>query len=554
MAFLRKITNREGKIYLSCVESYRLNGKMKQRTIKNFGRLDLLKLEDSSPEATAKVWVEEYNNSKSEMIISKTLSTMQVRDNPFRNIGHYLLTSIYKHLDISKVIFNYSKNRRYKYDLDKILQLLVFMRIFEPASKSATVDRQRELFGDWNISQNDMDRALDHFPKIKQEIQLAMHKSISKNIGRTATLVFYDVTNYYFETDIQDDIRKRGPSKEHRPKPIVQMGLFMDSKGIPISYELFEGNCVDPKTYIPAIEQVKKQFGIERIVTVADKAMNSMNNVTDAYLKGDGWVFSSKFRGRRGAPKDLQNFALDEKGWKYNSDNSFASKSMIRQRKLANAEMVDEKVLVTWRRKYAVREKHKRLEVLKVAQKMTKSEIERQLLGKGIKKFLQATDPETGEKVSLRGLYGVNLEQIEFDEQFDGMNIIVTSEVNMKDEDILNAYGQLNKIEDCFRVTKTSLNTRPVYVWTKEHIEAHFLTCFIALVIMKLLHYKLGGEYSIGKIIEGVKSLRAREFGKGYYETEANEDACNSLAAFNVNFSAELQKLTSIKELKTLGF
>lgn len=167
-----------------------------------------------------------------------------------------------------------------------------------------------------------------------------MHRSIAKNVGRVGALVFYDVTNYYFETDLDDEpvkmdgvtipaFRKRGPSKEKRPNPIVQMGLFMDTNGIPIAFQLFPGNCVDVKTYLPAVEQVKKQFGIERIVVVTDKGMNSKNNITETLDNEDGYLFSQKIRGTRGAPKDIQDFALDPEGWMTNEKETFAKKSMI---------------------------------------------------------------------------------------------------------------------------------------------------------------------------------------------------------------------------------
>ena len=140
---------------------------------------------------------------------------------------------------------------------------------------------------------------------------------------------------YYFETDIPDEeeisedgevlkvgLRRRGPSKEHRPKPIVQLGLFMDTNGIPISYKLFRGNQTDPVTYLPAVEEVKKQFGIERIIVVADKAMNSKTNVSSMLEQGDGWLFSQKHRGKRGAPKDIQERILDSEGWLFNTDET----------------------------------------------------------------------------------------------------------------------------------------------------------------------------------------------------------------------------------------
>ncbi|HFU4056235.1 TPA: IS1634 family transposase, partial [Streptococcus suis] len=201
---------------------------------------------------------------------------------------------------------------------------------------------------------------------------------------------------------IKVGLRRRGPSKEHRPKPIVQLGLFMDTNGIPISYKLFRGNQTDPVTYLPAVEEVKKQFGIERIVVVADKAMNSRTNVSAMLEQGDGWLFSQKHRGKRGAPKDIQEEILDPEGWHFNAEGTFAKKSYIRSRKLGTgkgSQMIKEKVVITWSKKYADRERIRRDGALEYASHLTNAELFRQTSKKGGKKYLDLSylDKETGE-------------------------------------------------------------------------------------------------------------------------------------------------------------
>ncbi|HFI0696277.1 TPA: IS1634 family transposase, partial [Streptococcus suis] len=229
---------------------------------------------------------------------------------PDKSYGWMVLDGLFEELELS----HFLKSRPHKadYDLVQVLKLLVFQRILHPNSKLATYASQGDLFGDWSVSRNAIYRSLDLLNSLKEDLQLHLHKEVSRLTKREARLVFYDVTNYYFETDIPDSeevsesgtilkegLRRRGPSKEHRPKPIVQLGLFMDTNGIPISYKLFRGNQTDPVTYLPAVEEVKKQFGIERIVVVADKAMNSQNNVSAMEKQGDGWIFSQKHRGKR---------------------------------------------------------------------------------------------------------------------------------------------------------------------------------------------------------------------------------------------------------------
>jgi hypothetical protein len=378
--------------------------------------------------------------------------------------------------------------------------------------------------------------------------------------GRTGYLAFYDVTNYYFESDLDDPdtlqdgtkvllnktqqrqagiasdqiaergLRKRGPSKEYRRNPIIQLGLFMDSGGIPISYELFPGNETDPLTYVPAIEQVKRQFGLERIITVADKAMNSQDNIAAAIRRGDGWLFSQKVRGKTGVPKDIQEFALSPEGWEFNENMTVAKKSMIRPRKLDNrrqGQIVKEKVLVIWREAYAVREKKRRDSALDYATALTNPERFRRTMRAGGKRYLKMTliDVKTGAKVVAHPLLGIDQETVDYDAQFDGLSVMTTSETAMSDEAIIAAYGELGKIEDCFRVSKSELRTRPVFVWTKEHIEAHFLTCFIALTILRYLQYRLGYRYSPRRIIDALVSFFGEFWAQGYWNTFSNNDA-----------------------------
>ncbi len=568
MAYIKLNKNREGKDYVYLVEGYRKDGKVKHRTLKSFGKLEDLQKDNPNILEELKQQAKDglLHDNKIKTFDVTFDSSSQINDS-LQNYSWLLLDNIYNSLDISSVISKYSKSRKFEYDINHVLKLLVYSRILNPCSKSKTVEYQKQLFGDWNIKQNDMDRSLDHLFKLKNDIQLSMHSSICSSTSRTGTLVFYDVTNYYFETDIDivDDndeiiekgIRRRGPSKERRRKPIVQMGLFMDSNGIPISYELFPGNQTDPITYLPAIEQVKKQFGIERIVTVADKAMNSKGNVSETNENNDGWIFSQKVRGSRGVAKDIQNFALSESGWCYNNDLSFAMKSMIRERKLADGNKVKEKVLVTWSKKYAIREKIRRDGAIEYASKLTNAELFRMTSKKGGKRYLvqKVLDERTGEYVEMHPFIHLDLELAKEDEKYDGLNAIVTSEVEMSNEDILDNYRQLHKIEDCFRVTKTDLKTRPIYVWTKEHIEAHFLTCYIALTLMRMLQYKTDYEFSAGSIQEGLQSGVCNELGKGYWQINANNTLIEIHKKLRIEFTNKYEKYEKIKTYcKKVGF
>lgn len=567
MAYIKVIKNREGKQHVYLVEGYREGDKVKQRKLHTYGRLD--KLEEDEPgilERLRKEAKEGKLTEETEEQIEVVYDINAPMNEPDKIYGWKIIDSIYKELEIDKFLEKYEDKRR-KDKLTEILKLLIIQRILKPDSKISNYRAQEELYGEWNVELRGIYRSLDKLSEIKEELQQHLHKKITKLTNRTATLVFYDVTNYYFETDkieklqyqakeneeakikFEKELRRKGPSKEHRPNPIVQLGLFMDTNGIPISYKLFRGNQTDPVTYLPAIEEVKKQFGIERLIVVADKAMNSEKNVTYMAENNDGWIFSQKHRGKRGAPKEIQDYILSDEGWEINEEMTFAKKSYIRTRSIGK-DTVKEKVLVTWQKSYADREKRRREGALDYAKKLTQPQLYRLTSKKGGKKYLEVRliDPTTGEILPYKPNITIDEEQVNFDAQFDGINVIVTSELDMKDEDMMEAYHELSEIEDCFRVTKSQLETRPVYVRLPEHIQGHFLTCFIALIHIRLLQYKIKRKMSSERIIEALKTARVTKLNQGYYRLQQSKDMTLLNELLGINWNKGIVKHEKLKK------
>lgn len=566
MAYIRKMKNKEGRIYVYLVEGYRENGKVKSRILKKYGYLN--ELEAQEPRIFEKLKKEA---KEGKLVDKKILDVSFSLDVPIyapdKSYGWKILDDIFNTLALDKFFKSHQRNRL-KTDISKVTKLLVFQRILNPSSKFATVFSQTDLFGDWNIPINSVYRYLEELDALKEDIQNYLHKQICKLRNRTASLVFYDVTNYYFETDTLDEIktdgtgkilteglRQRGPSKEHRPKPIIQLGLFMDMEGIPISYKLFRGNQTDPITYLPAVKEVKKRFGIERMIVVADKAMNSKTNVSKMFEQGDGWLFSQKHRGKRGAPKDIQDKILETEGWQFNEEMTFAKKSYLRQRKLGNKKddpVVKEKVLITWSKKYADREKIRRDGALEYASKLTNAELFRQTSKKGGKKYLDVTycNPETGEILPYSPIICIDQEEVDFDAQFDGINVLVTSEIDMSDERILESYKELSKIEDCFRITKTDLESRPVYVHKETRIQGHFLTCFLALMHLRLLQNRINWQLSTEKLIIAMNSAKATKIKDGYYRLQENAEMKELNKLLGIDWKKGIVKL---EELNNYG-
>ena len=539
MAFIKTTTNKEGRTHVYLVEGYRKDGKVRQRILKKYGLLDELEVEE--PDILERLKREAKEGLLTEpQFFQVSYDLLYPMNEVDQSYGWMVLDNLFEELKLTE--FLKTVKSKSEYDLAQVLKLLVFQRVLNPDSKLSTYASQVNLFGHWEISLNAIYRSLDKLDTLKEKLLLHLHKEASRMTKREARLVFYDVTNYYFETDIPDEtvvsvdgeilkegLRRRGPSKEHRPKPIVQLGLFMDTNGIPISYKLFRGNQTDPITYLPAVEEVKKQFGIERIVVVADKAMNSSYNISEMIHQKDGWLFSQKHRGRRGASKELQTQILNPNDWQFNKELTFAKKSYLRERKLGtkkDSPLVKEKVLITWSKKYADRERIRREGALEYASQLTNAELFRQTSKKGGKKYLDLhyLDEKTGELKPFSPLVTIDHEQVDFDAQFDGVNVLVTSEVGMTDEEMLEAYKELAKIEDCFRITKTELESRPVYVWTENHIQAHFLTCFIALIHLRLLQHQINWKMSPRRIANALNSAKATRLQDNYYRLQESPD------------------------------
>ncbi|MBY4797676.1 IS1634 family transposase [Collinsella sp. AGMB00827] len=329
-----------------------------------------------------------------------------------------------------------------------------------------------------------------------------MNRSIAKGCTRDLSSVYYDVTNYYFEIDTEDSLRRRGVSKEHRKSPIVQMGLLQDGRGIPIAYRIFPGNTSDSKTMIPTLQDLKCDYGLERVVTVADKGLNCSENIAATLATKDGFVFSQSLRATK-SDNELKAWVLDEAGYTARSDFKMKSKQGVKTIHLkaqdtadntAKDVVVEVKYVAFWSRKYAERARRERARVIEKAKALIANPgAYTRATSFGAAKYVRGLhfDTATGEIADARAL-ALDTKAIAQAEALDGYYLIVTSETSWSAEQIIDTYRELWRIEESFKITKSELVARPVYVWTPAHIEAHFLTCYIALVILRLLQWASG--------------------------------------------------------------
>ena len=386
-----------------------------------------------------------------------------------------------------------------------------------------------------------------------------MNDRIKKNYGRDTSLIYYDVTNYYFETDEQNDFLHKGISKEHRPNPIIQMGLFMDNRGIPITYELFPGNTNDCLTYRPNFGRIKKQFDLGRLISVADKGMTTGDNIwyTINTPTHDGYVFSMSIRG---AEKGIKDYVLKEEGYEW-LGTEYKRKSRKSPRTILVTSVtgkkmkkqVDEKQVVFWSEKYARRAKAERETALAKARDLAQNPGNyTRATSYGAAKYVKKIDydKETGEILTSSSILDIDEEKIREEEALDGYYMLLTSEMETSDDEIIDMYRGLWRIEESFKVTKSELEARPVYVWTKEHIEAHFLTCFVALTIARILENKLERKYSVGRILDSLSKAECSLLQQNYYLFDYYDEVLKEIGSImDIDFGKRIRTLGEIKKI-----
>lgn len=558
-----------GKTTLSIRRGYRdSNGKVKNTTIEYLGDLETLKKEYDDPITHFKEVVNKMNNE--EKVLKQPIliqldkkEQLQVGTNTLKNFGYSALSKIYHELEIDKFLISKFKNRNVsEFKINNIMKLLVFARCLFPDSKKSTYENKDLFFENTNFSLKEVYNTLGYLEPLKEGIQYYIYDNIEKQYKPNNEAIFYDVTNYYFEIDESDEIRKKGVSKERRQNPIVQMGLFIDSLGLPMCYKLFEGNTNDCLTLKPMVQELQKKYNVGKVIVVADKGLNTGNNIAYNKAIGNGYVMSLSVRG---ANKELKDYVLDEKDYQYNEDKTYKLKSrkcpreIIITKKDTNGktikvkENVDEHQIIFWSADYAKRAKAERqpaidkaIDLIGNIQKYNKKNCV------GASKYVKhlVFDKNTDEIIEAQSKLSLDEEKIAEEEKFDGYYMIVSSEFDKTPNEIIDIYRGLWRIEETFKVTKSELDARPVYVSRKEHIEAHFLTCYIALVLSRVLQYKLDKKYSVGKILESLGKCNCYNIQENYYIFNYYDDVLKDIGEqTGIDFSLKHRTLQDIKKI-----
>jgi hypothetical protein len=569
---VKETVQKNGRTNVAIIEKYwdSATKMSRQRTVKGLGYLDVLDKEHGDGRAWARALCDKLNAEKAAAeagvgLVIHPMERIDGRRDFIKNIGCAIALCYYNALGIERCLRNHARGRDFAYDANAVMRLLVCERMVAPSSKLSAWMRRGHYFFRSEFSDDDVYRALDFFASAKDAVISATNRAIAKMHTRNLTDAYYDVTNYYFEIDEQDVLRKNGVSKEHRRKPIVQMGLMQDKDGIPITFNIHPGNTHDSDTMLPAMAQAKRDVGAKRMVMVADKGLNTSTNIAAIILDGNGFVFSQSIRGRK-SPAELREWVLADTGWRAKPDCEGGTDFKIKSRQGTktvhiedeNGKRVDVdievKTVAFWSSKYDKRAKYERSKVLEKARALVKdpSSYDRAIHYGAARYVKNVTfDKKTGEVLEHAGKKPcIDDDYIAEQERSDGYYVIVTSELGLTDDRIIEVYRGLWRIEEAFKVTKSYLSARPVFVWTPEHILAHFLICYIALVIVRCIQYDTGYAIGAAAVIDEIRDMCGVRLEDSwwhfYHRTDISDELCRIAG---IDLTRRYMRLEDVKKV-----
>ena len=531
---------------LYVVKSVYHNKKRTNKVVEKLGTYENLKESlNEDPIKWAKNYVEKLNQQEKDgtrNILVKYNPTKIIEKNQQNsfNGGYLFLEKIYYELGLNNICKDISKKYKFEYDLDNILSRLVYGRIIFPASKLATNDLSKRFIEQPNFELQHIYRALEVISKETDFIQSELYKNSLKVSKRNTNILYYDCTNYFFEIEEESGLRQYGPSKEHRPNPITQMGLFMDGDGIPLAFNISSGNTNEQVTLTPLEEKILEDFKLSKFIVCTDAGLASYANRKFNDKDERAFITTQSIKKLK---KHLMDWALSADGWhltghnkEYNineineNEEIFKDKIFFKERWIKENDL-EQKLIVTYSLKYKNYQRQIRNSQIERAKNAitTKTFKLDKCNQNDYKRFIKRTNITAEGEIAEKKILSINNEIIEKEEKFDGFYGVCT---NLEDnaEEIIKINQRRWEIEESFRIMKSEFKARPVYLSRDDRITAHFTTCFLSLVLLRFLEKKLEEKYSSSKIIDFLREMNFMEsIGNGYIPTYTRTDLTDDL-------------------------
>lgn len=511
------------------------------------------KLNGADPYEWAKEYIKELNKIEKEEkreINVKLHNSKIISKNEQRsfNGGYLFLQKIYHDLKLDKICKEISKKYKFEYDLDSILSRLIYGRVIFPSSKLATNELSKKFIEQPNFDLHQIYRALEVLAKETDYIQSTLYENSLKVSKRNTGVLFYDCTNFFFEIEHEDGDKQYGISKEHRPNPIVQMGLFMDGDGIPLAFSINKGNMNEQLTLKPLEKKIIFDFELSKFVVCTDAGLASQENRKFNDKDGRAFITTQSIKKLK---VHLKNWALDTDGWKLpGSDKTYdiskidemlenatpSEKSKIfsmvfyKERWIKENDF-EQRLIVTYSIKYRDYQRKIRNSQIDRAQKVIEKNPTKlkKCNANDYKRFISKTSCTSDGEIADNDIYNIDQALIQKEEAFDGFYGVCT---NLEDDvsEIIKVNHRRWEIEECFRIMKSEFKARPVYLKNDDRIEAHFITCFISLIIYRLLEKRLKEEFTCHEIVSGLRDMNFLEVkGGGYVPTYTRSDFTDAL-------------------------
>ena len=562
-------TNSNTNYYV--IKDFKINGKRTTKIIEKLGTESDIKLKFNIIDVNKflndyiiKLNNEEKKSKKSIIKFYEEDTIIDLDTEHTFNGGYLFLQDIYYSLKINNICDEITNKYQFKYDLNNILSNLIYSRIIYPSSKLKSLDLCKNFLEQPNFDYHHILRALEVLTKENDFVQSELYKNSLKYSKRNDKVLFYDCTNYYFEIENDDDYRKYGKSKEHRPNPIVGMGLFMDGDGIPLTFSTFPGNQNEQTTLKPLEEKIIKDFNNSKFIVCTDTGLSSNSNKKFNNTNNRRYVTTQSL-------KKLKSFLKDwslnlSSGWKLSGSDKTFNISKLRDneeliKKYYNSIFykerwikengIEERLIVTFSPKYQeyqkkIREKqiNRALSIIEKNPKKIKSNNENDP-----KRFIQTISTTSTGEIADNNHYSVDYEKITDEAKYDGLYAVCT---NLEDtvEEIIKINKRRWEIEESFRIMKTEFNARPVYLSREDRIHAHFLICFLSLIIYRYLEKKLNYEFTTSEIIETLRkftfTIKDEDYIPTYKRTKLTDALHNE-----VNFRTDYQ-ITSKNNMKKI--
>ena len=545
-----RTTKTTNTVQYAIIKDITKNGKRTTCIFENLGTLDKIKQRAGNEEPL--VWLKNYlqelnikeKENKIPVLIKKDPSKVIEKNvQSSFNVGYLFLQNIYYKLKLDKICNKIKEQHQFKFDLNDILSKLIYSRIIFPASKLKTLELSKKFLEQPNFEYQHIERALPVICENMDFIQSELYKNSNEYMKRNNKILYYDCTNYYFEIEEESGLRQYGKSKENRPNPIVQMGLFMDGNGIPLAFDITPGNTNEQKTLQPLEEKIIKDFEFSEFVVCTDAGLASKANRKFNNKNNRKFVTTQSIKKLK---SHLKNEALDlTKGWKLPGSNKTYNISKLRtdeklieeyrdkifyKERWINEDGLEQRLIVTYSVKYQEYQKKIRNNQINRAKKIidTNSIKLKKTNSNDPKRFIKTLNVTKDGELADKSIYSIDQNIIDEEAKYDGLYAVCT---NLEDsvEDIIRVNKRRWEIEESFRIMKTDFKSRPIYHSRDEMIKAHFITCFLALIIYRYVEKKLDEKYTAPEIIETLRDMNMKlenecSYIPNYIRTDLTDD------------------------------